>query len=356
MARILVVEDESMVRENVLDMLRADGHTTFGARDGEDGVRISRAELPDLIICDINMPNLDGYGVLARLSQDPLTAAIPFIFLTGRVDWGDQRSGMRLGADDYITKPFTQSDLISSVRRRLDKKKSLINLAELRLGELKNKIERGMPYEMMAPLSVLLGHSEALSNAEWVNTDISQVRNTAKEIHSAASRLVRLLQSYTLYNDLESLAADPARRARLIESQTQDCAVVMREMAAAVAFTFNREDDLSLDLDSDNLRVSEMFLQVILDELLNRAFICSKPGSRIQIRGKAQGHGVYSLTVNDLGDRFPMDTLGVTHSHEEVGLLLVQRIIDLVGGGIHQVAGMSGNQVDVELPLFQGIS
>lgn len=358
MIRILVVEDESMVRENVLELLRAEGYSTFGARDGEEGVRIARVELPDLIVCDISMPNLDGYGMLARLSQDPLTASIPFIFLTGRSEWFDQRTGMKLGADDYITKPFTHSDLMLSVKRRLDKKKALLDMAEQRLDELQSQIEHGMPYEMMAPLSVLLAHSEALVKEDWVGTDASQVRNTARDIYSAASRLVQQLQSYTFYYELQIMAADPVRRMRLKEDRLIDCSATIREMAKAAAFSYNRESDLRLDVSPADLQVSELFLQTILEELLDRAFMRSKPGSAVEVQGNCGISGNYRLIVRDLGGRFPADVLGpgkipFEKENHPVGLLMVQRIIELVGGGFMMKSDLQGNLVEVEIPIIR---
>ncbi len=122
MKKILVIDDEPTVRANVLKLLNAEKFHALGADNGLVGVQMAREYLPDLIVCDIMMPELDGYGVLSKLQQEPTTATIPFIFLTAKADQSDLRQGMDLGADDYLTKPFTRADMLGAIATRLAKK------------------------------------------------------------------------------------------------------------------------------------------------------------------------------------------------------------------------------------------
>ena len=121
MSKILVIEDEARTREMFRDCLEAEGFQTLGAEDGLDGIQQVRQHLPDLVICDILMPRLDGYGVLSRVRQNSTTATIPFIFLTAKAGKTDRRQGMSLGADDYLTKPSTVEELLEAVSARLEK-------------------------------------------------------------------------------------------------------------------------------------------------------------------------------------------------------------------------------------------
>ncbi|MEH2081177.1 MAG: EAL domain-containing response regulator [Nostoc sp.] len=121
MPKILIIEDEEAVRENILDLLEAEDFQTIAAANGRIGVNLAISEVPDLILCDMMMPEIDGYGVLTALRQDPSTATIPFIFLTAKSAKSDFRQGMDMGADDYITKPFTRSELLSAIMNRLEK-------------------------------------------------------------------------------------------------------------------------------------------------------------------------------------------------------------------------------------------
>lgn len=119
MKRILVIEDEASIRNNLLLLLKSEGYDAFGAGDGKSGISAAKKNPPDLVLCDLMMPEIDGYGVLTALREDPETGLMPFIFLTARTDHQDIRKGMNLGADDYLTKPFSRDDLLNAVQSRL---------------------------------------------------------------------------------------------------------------------------------------------------------------------------------------------------------------------------------------------
>jgi DNA-binding NarL/FixJ family response regulator len=119
MRRILVIEDEPEMRRNITTLLRYQEYETFEAENGRKGVELARREKPDLILCDVMMPEMDGYGVLQALQQDAGLAAIPFVFLTAKGDKDDLRSGMNRGADDYLTKPVANATLVQAIEARL---------------------------------------------------------------------------------------------------------------------------------------------------------------------------------------------------------------------------------------------
>src|SRR6188474_2463150 len=119
--KILIIEDNVEVRENTSEILELAGYNVVTAPDGKVGVDLAQKEHPDLVICDIMMPELDGYGVLHILNKNAETAAIPFIFLTAKTEKTDIRKGMNLGADDYLTKPFDDTDLLNAIEARLRK-------------------------------------------------------------------------------------------------------------------------------------------------------------------------------------------------------------------------------------------
>lgn len=123
MKKILVIEDNLEVRENTCEILELSGYQVFSAENGKDGVQEAITHLPDLIICDVMMPILDGYGTIKVLHKNPKTKHIPFIFLTAKAEKDDFRKGMNMGADDYITKPFTDVELLEAIEIRLEKHK-----------------------------------------------------------------------------------------------------------------------------------------------------------------------------------------------------------------------------------------
>ena len=129
--KILVIEDQEDVRENIVELLELSNYEVSSATDGKEGVKKALASPPDLILCDIMMPGMDGYEVLYLLSKNPVTASLPFIFLTAKAEKQDFRKGMSMGADDYITKPFEEMDLLGAIERRLSKYKGLAKASGL---------------------------------------------------------------------------------------------------------------------------------------------------------------------------------------------------------------------------------
>ena len=121
MKKVLIIEDNQDVRENTADILELAGYSTATAENGKIGVEIARQLLPDMIVCDIMMPELDGFEVLEALNKDHKTASIPFIFLTAKTEKIDRRKGMNLGADDYLTKPFSENELLEAIETRIKK-------------------------------------------------------------------------------------------------------------------------------------------------------------------------------------------------------------------------------------------
>jgi len=119
--KVLVIEDEPLSRENIALILRMEGYETSTAADGREGIAAAIRQRPDLILCDITMPDTDGYTVLQHVRQHAALRGTPFIFLTARGDRGDLRQGMNLGADDYLTKPASASEILAAIRARLER-------------------------------------------------------------------------------------------------------------------------------------------------------------------------------------------------------------------------------------------
>lgn len=123
--KILIIEDNVDIRESSVEILELAGYEVLEADNGKTGVEIAQKRLPDMILCDIMMPELDGYGVLYLLSKNEDTANIPFIFLTAKAERADMRKGMEMGADDYLTKPFDDMELLNTIESRFNKKEKI---------------------------------------------------------------------------------------------------------------------------------------------------------------------------------------------------------------------------------------
>ena len=121
MTKVLLIEDDTVLRENIAELLELSDFEVLTAPNGKLGLKSININIPDIIICDIMMPELDGYEVLNEVTKNNKTKHIPFIFLSAKTEHQDVRKGMNLGADDYITKPFTEDELVSAIKSRLAK-------------------------------------------------------------------------------------------------------------------------------------------------------------------------------------------------------------------------------------------
>jgi len=140
--KVLIIEDHDAIRGNVVEILEMARYTVFQAENGKIGVDMALRHLPDIILCDIMMPVLDGYGVLYMLNKHVETAGIPFIFLTAKAEHNDLRKGMELGADDYLIKPFDDMELLNAIDIRLRKKEALEQLQRSSSSEFRALVYR----------------------------------------------------------------------------------------------------------------------------------------------------------------------------------------------------------------------
>jgi CRP-like cAMP-binding protein/CheY-like chemotaxis protein len=140
--KVLIIEDNNDIRENIVEILELAGYKVYAANNGKTGVDLAVKNTPDIILCDIMMPELDGYGVLYMLNKYPETAAIPFIFLTAKAERVDLRKGMEMGADDYLTKPFDDMELLTAIESRLRKKDAQETFYSKSLDKLNNLVSK----------------------------------------------------------------------------------------------------------------------------------------------------------------------------------------------------------------------
>jgi CRP-like cAMP-binding protein/CheY-like chemotaxis protein len=150
---ILLIEDNLEMRENTAEIIEFSGYNVITASNGKDGVALAKEHTPNLIICDIMMPVMDGYEVLSELSSNPNTCAIPFVFLTAKAEKSEFRKGMNLGADDYITKPFEELDLLNAIKSRLERSELLRSGYEQNLAGVSNFINDAKGVDELNKLS-----------------------------------------------------------------------------------------------------------------------------------------------------------------------------------------------------------
>jgi len=184
--KILVIEDHHQMRENLALMLEMEGFAVSGAEDGNRGLELARSWSPDLILCDVMMPGVDGHDVLRALRADSATATIPFIFLTARGEKVDQRAGMNLGADDYLVKPVAKEEVLSAIRARLQRQQHHEHNTRAQLSQVKfaPDFSSAVPLESLGlsprEAQVLLWIAQGKNNEE-IGLILGASRNTIKK-------------------------------------------------------------------------------------------------------------------------------------------------------------------------------
>ncbi|HAJ60285.1 MAG TPA: hybrid sensor histidine kinase/response regulator [Cyanobacteria bacterium UBA8543] len=342
MKRILVIEDQPSVRENILDLLDAENFEVFGAADGKTGVELAKAKVPDLIICDVMMPELDGFEVLDSLRKDLETATIPFIFLTAKVEKTDWRQGMELGADDYLTKPFTAVELLGAIATRLEKQTAFEEKSQKQLNELRSSITLSLPHEMRTPLTGILGFSEMMMN-QSESLERQEIREMAQGIHKSAERLFRLIQNFLLYAELELIATEPERIKGLQSSRVSSTVSVIEPIIISLAKRVNREADLQLELVDSSVQIAKTRLEKIVEELIDNAFKYSPAGTPVCVVGVLveqtytlsitnQGRGMSATQIAEVGAYRQFERKLYEQQGSGLGLSIIKRLAQLLGG------------------------
>lgn len=342
MKKILVIDDEEWLREMVHMALAQKGFDVQEAQNGLVGIEVARKSLPDLILCDINMEKLDGYGTLAALRNEPITAAIPFILMTGLADNAGMRHGMELGADDYLPKPFTLDALYAAVDARLKKVQTVRQVAEKKLADLRDNISLMLPHELRTPLNGILAYGEILT-ADASTLSPAEVAEMGQVIHDSGRRLERLIENFLIYAQIELLSADPQKVAALRAKATPAPAKLVENHARAQAQAAHRPDDLALELTEAPLRMSEDYLAKIVDELVQNAFKFSSIASPVRVR-LIDSPAAVTLSVTDHGRGFSTEHITKVGAymqfdrklHEQqglgLGLTIAKRLTELHGG------------------------
>jgi two-component system sensor histidine kinase/response regulator len=363
MKKILVVEDAQSLRKDILEMLGFEGYDAVGAENGLVGVEKARQEVPDLVVCDIMMPGLDGFGVLEELRRDPTTATIPFIFLTARTDRVDIRQGMGLGADDYLTKPFTASELLATVHARLEKRDIIEQITEQKMDDLRGNIILALPHELRTPLNVILGFSDLL-NSDAEIMDAARIAEMARHINSSALRLFRLIENFLVYAQTELIKTDSRQMDSLRAGYLLYPQAAIVQHIEHKARSLGRLADLVLDIqDTTGLGISEEYLKKILEELMDNACKFSDVGTPIAVRAWAEsdryviqitdhGRGMTSDQWESLGAYMQFDRRIYEQQGAGLGLIIAKRLTELHAGSLGFSSALDkGTTVTVALPI-----
>lgn len=342
MSKVLVIDDTSDIRTIIAESLKMHGFSALMAGDGQSGIATAKEELPDLIICDINMPSMDGYATLQALREDDRTATIPFIFLTGATDKLNMRRGMEMGADDYLTKPFTQKELLAAVNTRLEKKAEEKRQSEKKLNELRGNITLALPHELRTPLNGILGLASLLVE-DHATISKEELLESARYIQQSALRLHHLIENFLVFSQIELMSGESV----LIDNNNSLTPVrvleVVPDVAQKVAEAYERKADLKLEIVDASIQIPSENLAKITEELVDNAFKFSETGRPVTVVAEIVDHD-FHLSIKDQGRGMAPESIASIGPHMQferdvyeqqgsgLGLIIAKRLTELLGG------------------------
>lgn len=342
--KILIIEDEKEIRENISKIFELSEYIVYSADNGKTGLLNAKQNNPDIIICDVMMPEMDGITFLNMLHNDPEMSSIPVIFLTASKSESDIKEGLKYGADIFINKPFDIDDLISAVENRIQKRRQNIKIYEEKINILQSNLSKSLPHEIRTPMNAILGYSDFLIKNYKILDEFDRL-DIYKEINNSGKRLQRILDNFLTFANLNNLLNSKDEVIKYRAMQIDNIDLSIEEIVKFKLYEFGRLDDLEIQLVEGNVVINEIFLSKLLEELIDNCIKFSDTGDKISVTSWISD-GIYNIIIYDEGIGLTDNQLKMIDAYIQfdrntleqqgtgLGLAIVKRIIDLFDGDI----------------------
>ena len=369
MPTILVIEDEALLRAEVADWLMFEGYIAITAEDGVSGVEQAFTYMPDLIVCDIMMPRLDGYGVLLEIRSNSKTADIPFVFLTARAARNDIRAGMNLGADDYLVKPFTRTELLEAIKSRLETTAVRRSAMKEEMEALRADLEKEHEQRLIKGKLVGMFSHDFRNPLATILSSISLLRDYAdrmdekrrlahmNRVDASVRQLLHMLDDMLIITQMDAGRLEYKPELLYVEQFFKHI-VEEFQIIHAETHTLRIESHFS-----DPMMADPRLLRQIAANLISNAVKYSPHGSSVEVSlGYQQGRFIF--TVQDQGIGIPeedqVELFRVFHRGSNVGdvsgtglgLTIVKQAVELHNGTLQLESTTGrGTKMTVAIPI-----
>jgi signal transduction histidine kinase len=294
MKTILLLDDDQMIRSTFSMALRHHGYSVLEAASGEEGIRLAIEHLPDLIISDVSMPGAGGQAVLESIRQHPELSGKQVVLMTGQTHLLNPRLGMDLGADDFLVKPVSLSELLQCVEARLKRASTHWKVEDRMLSQLRSTLCSTLPHELFTPLGGIIGLTEVLQ-ANLHNSSVEEMQELLKDIHSSGLLLHRTLRNYLMILDADRPQEGPPAAPETLSKEAATRALV-GGIQAAVHRNL-RDADVKIHLEECSILAMPGDVSVMVEEIVDNAAKFSANGSPVDVHFNTDG----LLTVTDAG-------------------------------------------------------
>lgn len=362
--KILVVEDEEPIRELLKMELETEGFIVDVAANGAEGIEKVKSFLPDLIVCDVMMPVMDGFTMQEKLSQDEKFKDIPLIFLTAKSDKKDIRFGKSIGAEDYITKPFEFEDLLVSINAKLKKYYDRKQTLNARLDEIRKSILFALPHEFKNPLSTMSGFLSLLLDKDYQKSE-KEMEEFLSYVKQSSDRLYRLVMNFLKLAELEVTESDENKVRGLRSIRNSNWQTETETIIKDLSEKFNVQINYTLEGISNPCPFDYNTLNTIMTELISNSIKFSPP-ERIDVSVFAKANSSYfELKVEDKGRGIPKEEIEKILEpfyqynrkfYEQqgggLGLTIVNKIVQLLNGRLEIESEVDkGTSVKIIIPM-----
>ncbi len=366
MKKILVIDDAEFILESTSALLEFEGYDVITAENGKIGIEVANQFKPDLILCDISMPVMDGFEVLESIRSNDVTHRTPFIFLTAFNEKSNMREGMTKGADDYLVKPYTRDEIVSAINAQWKKYNLFENHVKSKVEQVSKSVTYALPHEFRTAINEIKGNAGIIYQ-ESESLDTNEIKLLSHDIVQSVSRLSKITENYLLYIRLNNIEDNEQLINEVRMQKTEEPFAVAFDIVNNIAAKYDRFDDFIVENETMGVSIgisSENFF-VIMNELSDNAFKFSKKGDNVVISSRVSNdkliielidNGI-GIEENQISNIAALNQFNREKNEQQgvgLGLIIAKKMIELHNGQFNIVG--NGNEKGTKITLAFPIS